>query len=104
MEAIRTLGSLNGAMVGVVRFRGLTPWERHPGGDELLYVIAGGVDVTVLDGDAVRVAAVGAGQLCVVPRGLWHRQRAADDTALLFVTDAETTATSWADDPRVAEG
>ena len=34
-----------------MRFRGQTPWERHPAGDELLHVIEGAVEVTVLTDD-----------------------------------------------------
>lgn len=75
--------------------------ERHPDGDELLQVLEGEVDVTVLteEGEPVR-ATVAAGSVFVVPRGLWHRQLAQSAAALLFATPAETTQHSWAEDPR----
>jgi mannose-6-phosphate isomerase-like protein (cupin superfamily) len=98
MAAIRPFGSFDRCTLGVTRFLGLTPWELHPDADELLYVVEGGVEVTVLtDAQTVSVS-VPAGSVFVVPRGHWHRQHARARTALLFATGA--TDISWADDPR----
>lgn len=96
--AIRAFGSLNGCLLGVTRFEGLTPWELHPDTDELLYVVEGAVEVTVLVDEGLVVTAVPAGSVFVVPRGRWHRQEAREHAALLFATGA--TDISWADDPR----
>lgn len=98
--AMRELGSLNGSTLGVVRFSGQTPWERHPGGDELLHVLEGVVDVTVLTDDGAVDATVSAASLFIVPRGLWHRQRPHGAVTLLFATPATGTEHSWAEDPR----
>ena len=100
--AMRELGSLNDSMLGVVRFSGLTPWERHPGGDELLHVLEGAVDITVLTADGTVDATVGAGSLFIVPRGLWHRQKPHGAVTVLFATPAQGTEHSWAEDPRAA--
>jgi mannose-6-phosphate isomerase-like protein (cupin superfamily) len=98
--AVRSLGTLGACLLGVTRFSGLTPWELHPDADELLYVIAGAVDVTVLGDEGCAVTSVPAGSVFVVPRGRWHRQHARAEAALLFATGA--TEISWADDPRRA--
>ncbi len=98
MAAVRSLGSFNQATLGVTRFSGLTPWERHPDGDELLYVVEGAVEVTLLTNERALTISVATGSLFVVPRDVWHRQQARDRAALLFVTGA--TDISWADDPR----
>jgi quercetin dioxygenase-like cupin family protein len=99
--AVRELGWLADRLVGVMRFAGETPWERHPDGDELLHVLDGEVDVTVLtDTGPVRVP-VAAGDVFVCPRGLWHRQRSQRAATLLFATATATSQASWADDPRV---
>jgi quercetin dioxygenase-like cupin family protein len=98
--AMQILGSMNRCMIGVVRFSGRTPWERHPD-DELVHVLEGEVDVTVLAADGGSAHhAVRAGDVFVVPKDLWHRQHAERTTALLFVTSSEGNATSDADDPR----
>lgn len=96
-DAIRELAPFNGCTVGVVRFSGETPWERHAE-DEFLHVLEGEVEVTIL-GDGVTVNGMArAGHVLVVPRGSWHRQHARATTTLLFVTG--TTDISTAADPR----
>lgn len=100
--AMRELGSLNDSTLGVIRFSGETPWERHPSGDELLQVIEGAVDVTVLSDDGPVEATVAAGAVFIVPRGLWHRQRPHGAVTLLFATPALGSEHSWAVDPRQA--
>ena len=45
MAAERKLASFNQCMVGLVRYVGQPPWERHPGGDELLHILEGEVDL-----------------------------------------------------------
>jgi mannose-6-phosphate isomerase-like protein (cupin superfamily) len=98
--AVRALGTLDSCLLGVTRFSGLTPWELHPDADELLYVVEGAVEVTVLVDEGPIVTAVPAGSVFVVPRGRWHRQHAREHAGLLFATGA--TEISWAEDPRGA--
>jgi quercetin dioxygenase-like cupin family protein len=98
--AMRILAAFDRFMVGLVRFEGETPWERHPA-DELLHLLEGEVEVTLLppSGSAQRVT-IRTGSLFVVPTGLWHRQLARKPAALLFVTAAEGNDASTAVDPR----
>jgi len=98
--AVRTITRLDQCMLGVMRYSGLTPWERHPDGDELLHVLDGEVDVTVLAEDGPAEVTVRAGSVFVCPRGLWHRQRPRPAVTMLFGTPSKTTEVSFADDPR----
>ncbi len=98
--AIREIGRLEDRLLGVMRFSGTTPWERHPDGDELLHVLDGAVDVTVLTDDGPVDVAVPAGSLFVCPRGLWHRQTPRTAATVFFATPTATSEASWADDPR----
>jgi quercetin dioxygenase-like cupin family protein len=98
--AVRPLTDLGRCTLGVMRHSGLTPWERHSDGDELLHVLDGAVDVTVLAEDGPTRVTVGAGSFFVCPRGLWHRQHARPAATMLFGTPTATTEVSWADDPR----
>src|SRR5882724_959301 len=41
--AVRPIASLDQCTLGVMRYSGLTPWERHPDGDELLHPLEGEV-------------------------------------------------------------
>lgn len=98
--AIREIGRLEERFLGVMRFSGTTPWERHPDGDELLHVLDGEVDVRVLTDDGPVDVAVPAGSLFVCPRGFWHRQTPRAAATVFFATPTATSEASWADDPR----
>ena len=97
--AFPRLASFNGGAVYVGRFSGETPWERHPDADELLHVLEGATDITLLTPDGVARVSVAAGSVFVVPRGLWHRQVARPSVTLLSATP-DHSEVSTADDPR----
>ena len=98
--SMQLLASFNRCAVGLARFSGETPWERHLD-DELLHGLEGEVEVTLLpaSGAALRCT-LRPGSVCVVPKGLWHRQRAESGAALLFATSEQGNETSDAADPR----
>lgn len=98
--AMRVLAGFDRCIVGTIRFSGQTPWERHPG-DELLYVVQGAVDVTVMLDDGPRHSSLGEGSVFIVPAGRWHRQAPSPVVSLMFVTPAEGTDASWSEDPRL---
>ncbi len=66
-------------------------WELHPGGDEVLYLLAGGLDVVLDEPAGERTFALEGGQACLVPRGVWHRLVLRRPSDLLFVTPARDT-------------
>lgn len=49
--------------------------ERHPGGDEVLLLASGELEVVVHADDEPRRVVLHAGEAFVVPRGTWHRLR-----------------------------
>ena len=97
--AFPRLESFNAGAIYVGRFSGQTPWERHPDADELLYVLDGAVDITLLTPDGPTQLSVSAGSVFVVPRGLWHRQLARAGVTLLAAVP-DNSDISEADDPR----
>jgi len=98
--AVRPLTKLGQCTLGVVRYSGLHPWERHPDGDELLHVLDGAVDLTILGDEGPVHATLPAGSIFVCPRGLWHRPLPRPAATLLFATPGATTEASFAEDPR----
>ena len=66
--------------------------ERHPEGDELVYLISGAVGVSIEPDDTHdgEVVALKPGQLVVVPRGMWHRLIVEERSELLFMTPGST--------------
>lgn len=100
---LRRLGALDRGTIGVFRFSGAGPWERHPDGDELVVVLEGGGEITVLADDRAEPvrAELRPGRLFVCPRGLWHRPVATPSMTALYVTPLAGSEHSWADDPRL---
>lgn len=97
--AMKILGNFNKCMVGMASFSGLTPWERHQD-DELLQIIEGEVDVTILAEDEVCKTTLKKDSMFIVPRGLWHNQSSPQGVKLIFITSQEGNETSEAD-PRI---
>ena len=97
--AFTKLSAFNHGAVFVGRFSGRAPWERHRHGDELVQVLDGEVDLTVLTAQRSVHVTLRAGGMFVVPRGAWHRQHARSAVTLLSATPTPTD-TSLADDPR----
>jgi hypothetical protein len=52
-----TLGWMNNSSVGVQRYQGVPPWEIHRDADELLYVMDGDMELTVIGDDGPEVVA-----------------------------------------------
>ena len=59
--------------------------ERHPDGDEILYLISGHVRVVFLDSDEADID-VRPGDGLVVPRGVWHRVDILEPSQIVYVT------------------
>src|SRR6266481_596168 len=95
--AVRPIASLDQCTLGVMRYSGLTPWERHPDGDELLHPLEGEVDVTLLTDSGPTHVTVRAGSVFVCPRGLWHRQLPRPAVTMFFGTPTENAEVSWAE-------
>ena len=90
--AFRMVAKLNDCPVFVVKFSGEPPWERHPTGDELLYVLEGEIEIIILTGDGMKSHAVQAGSAFVVPKNVWHRQVPRPSVTLLSATPRTETS------------
>ena len=59
--------------------------ERHPDGDEILYLISGSARVVFLDGDDDDVE-MQPGDGLVVPKGTWHRVDILEPCQIVYAT------------------
>jgi quercetin dioxygenase-like cupin family protein len=66
-------------------------WERHPKGDEVVYLIEGEVTMIFERKGKDERTRLAPGQAVVVPRGVWHRALVAKPSRLLFLTFGEGT-------------
>ena len=82
-------------------FSGETKWERHGRGDELVHILDGAAELTIMTADGPETVALRAGMLVVVPQGHWHRFRVPERVTVLTATPQPTEHTA-ADDPRGA--
>jgi mannose-6-phosphate isomerase-like protein (cupin superfamily) len=84
----RVIGAKHGAEPGDFH---ADEWEVHPGGDELLYLLAGAIDVVLDEPDGELTVRLEGGRACLVPRGVWHRLILRQPSDLLFVTPTRGT-------------
>ena len=75
--------SFHGCTGGIAAFKGRPPWEYHAQGDELLFILAGESELTVLEQDSRSVSNLSAGHLAIVPRGHWHSNNAPAGVTML---------------------
>src|SRR5262249_7480754 len=97
LDVFRTLATGAGDRVVGVK-HGTVPadfhadaWEVHPGGEEVLYLLTGALDVVLDEPAGEQTFGLRGGQACLVPRGVWHRLVLRQPSALLFITPAHGT-------------
>ena len=94
-------GTLNEYALGLGRYSGVSPWERHRNGDELLYVVDGEVQITLLsEAGTEERELIRTGRLVVVPQDRWHQLDASTGASILFASPPESGAERTPDDPR----
>jgi len=71
-------------------YSGNSEWERHESGDEIVLVLEGTTTVVLLSGGAEQEVHLGAGELVVVPEGVWHRFVSSRSLKVMSVTPAPT--------------
>ncbi len=98
-KAFATLADLGYGGVFAGSFDGESPWERHTKGDELVHILAGKTQLTLLSDVGPQVLEMTAGMLAVVPQGCWHRFHAPGVVTVLTVTP-QPSDHSTAEDPR----
>ena len=74
----------------IVHYAGNGEWERHPNGDEIVFVVDGETTLILLeDGREIRKP-LQHGQLVVVPENTWHRFESPKAVKVLTVTPQPT--------------
>ncbi|MCP5149854.1 MAG: cupin domain-containing protein [Chromatiales bacterium] len=98
-DAFTTLADFRDGGIFVGGFTGDSGWEIHPKGDEIVQILAGATELTIMHDDGPETFELTAGMLIVVPRGHWHRFDSRSGVSLMTATPQPTTHT-FVDDPR----
>ncbi len=81
-----------GWLISEYRFDADWPsWERHPHGDELVYLLEGEATLVLQTPEGERELRLQGRAAVRVPRGTWHTARVATPSRMLFVTRGEGT-------------
>lgn len=97
--AFATLAETRDGGVFAGSFEGESAWERHGRGDELVQVLDGETQLTILTDDGPVVLDMSAGMVTVVPQGCWHKFHAPKGVTVMTMTP-QPTDHSTAEDPR----
>ncbi|WP_207053659.1 cupin domain-containing protein [Corallococcus macrosporus] len=76
----RTVGTLHGQPMHLVRLTGTSPWHQHATGDVLFFVTRGALRVELRE----RAVDLEEGDLLIVPRGVEHRSVAPGEALVLM--------------------
>ncbi len=82
---------IKGRLVSAYAMADFRNWERHPAGEELIFVVSGAMDIILDEPEGERVVRVGKGQAYLIPKGIWHRGIVREPGDALFVTEGEGT-------------
>ena len=67
-------------------------WERHPAGEEIVYLLSGSVDFVLDLPNGEQTVELRGRSCCIVPRNTWHRAIVHEPGDMLFVTPGEGTS------------
>jgi mannose-6-phosphate isomerase-like protein (cupin superfamily) len=72
------------------KFAGLSAWERHPNGDEIVQIVDGATTLHLLTEAGKQSLTLTAGMLAVVPRNTWHQFEAPDGVWVMTASPEPT--------------
>ena len=72
------------------KFSGLSAWERHPQGDEIVQIVDGATTLHLMTEEGKRSFSLSAGMIVIVPRNMWHQFEAPDGVCVMTATPQPT--------------
>ena len=83
------------------KFAGVSAWERHPNGDEIVHIVEGSTTLHLMTDTGRESLKLAAGMLAVVPQNTWHQFEARDGVTVMTATPQPTEhLTVDVEDPR----
>ena len=85
----RPIARMNDYNVMLVKVQGTFVWHKHDATDDFFLVLKGNLEIAMRD----RIVHLGPGELFVVPKGVEHCPRAAEETHVLLIEPIGTVTT-----------
>jgi len=84
--AFAELSAYRDGAIFLGHYAGNSAWERHPGGDEIVYVLQGETTLFILDQEGEAPHDLKSGELMIVPQNTWHRFETPQGMKVMTVT------------------
>jgi len=84
--AFSELSNYRDGAIYIGHYAGDSEWERHPKGDEVVYVLEGETTLILLGESEDSYNHLTAGEILVVPKNRWHRFETPKGVKILSVT------------------
>ena len=88
--AFAVVSAYRDGAIYVGHYSGSSEWERHESGDEIVLALEGTTTVVLLNAGVEAYVPLAAGELVVVPKGMWHRFENSTCLKVMSVTPAPT--------------
>ena len=95
----RIIAQLNDYHFNIAKIKGEFVWHSHPETDEMFLVVEGRMSIHLRDG----TIDLGAGEMCVIPRGVEHKPAAGEECHILMMEPAGTLNTGDAGGDRTVD-
>ena len=89
-KGLATLAPYRDGGIFTSKFSGTGGWERHPNGDEIVYILEGATMLRSITDEGPQAQELRAGMMVVVPQGMWHRFESPGGVTLMSVTPLPT--------------
>lgn len=89
-DAFALLSEYRDGGIYVTHYSGFSEWERHLNGDEFVHVLSGETTLILLNEQQEQRNTLSAGQVLVIPKGVWHRFESPLGVKLMTITPQPT--------------
>ncbi len=88
--AFARLAPYRDGAVFTAKFAGVSAWERHPNGDEIVYIVDGSTTLHLITAEERETVSLRAGMMAIVPQNAWHQFEAPDGVCVMTATPQPT--------------
>jgi quercetin dioxygenase-like cupin family protein len=88
--AFARLAEYRDGAIFAAKFAGVSAWERHPQGDEIVQIVDGATTLHLMTAEGKQSLSLRAGMVAIVPRNTWHQFESPDGVSLTTTTPQPT--------------